>query len=162
MQSLSDEVTQIRAIYDSADPAQIDTELRCSIGLDYNADKNCTLEFRAPKEMKPPILIYYELDNFHQNHRSYSKSRNDFQLTGGDADDVAVEACMPLTKLGNMTLNPCGKIANTYFNDVFYLSTGQDEDGAPLVMVEEGIAWQSDIQYRFAQPDGFRMKECPA
>jgi hypothetical protein len=163
MQSLSDDVTQIRAVYDSVDPDQIDTQLqRCSIGMNYNADQNCTLEFRAPKEMKPPILIYYELDNFHQNHRSYSMSRNDFQLTGGDASLAAVDECKPLTKLGNQNLNPCGKIANTFFNDVFYLETGQDEDGEPLVMVEEGIAWQSDIQYRFAQPDGFMMKECDA
>lgn len=162
MQSLSNEVTEIRAIYDSADPDQIETGLqRCRIGMDYNANQNCTLEFRAPKEMKPPILIYYELDNFHQNHRSYSFSRNDKQLTGGDAAEEAVDECAPLTKLGDITLNPCGKIANTYFNDVFYLSTGQDEDGEQLRMVEEGIAWQSDIQYRFAQPDGFLMKECP-
>lgn len=160
MQSLSDEVTEIRAVYDSTDPDQTDPEFQpCRIGMDYNADINCTLEFIAPREMKPPILIYYELENFHQNHRSYSSSRNDKQLTGGNAEDAAVDACTPLTKLGNQTLNPCGKIANTFFNDVFYLS-GQDEDGNDLLMQEDGIAWQSDIQYRFAQPSGFLMELC--
>lgn len=32
-------------------------------------------------------------------------------------------------------------------------------DDAPLV--ETGIAWQSDLEWKFRQPEGFRYEECP-
>lgn len=32
--------------------------------------------------MKPPIYVYYELDNYYQNHRRYVKSRSSLQLLG--------------------------------------------------------------------------------
>ena len=32
--------------------------------------------------MKAPVYVYYELDNFYQNHRRYVKSRSDSQLEG--------------------------------------------------------------------------------
>jgi len=73
-----------------------------------------------------------------------------------------------LNKLKNqknetITLNPCGLIANTLFNDVISLDSGIDSDGNNLVMLEDGIAWQSDIEYKFDQPDGFVAKKanCP-
>lgn len=31
----------------------------------------CTCYFQIQKQMKSPIYIYYELDNFYQNHRRY-------------------------------------------------------------------------------------------
>ncbi|KAG6777332.1 hypothetical protein POTOM_017151 [Populus tomentosa] len=34
----------------------------------------------VPKHMKSPVFIYYELDNYYQNHRRYVKSRSDAQL----------------------------------------------------------------------------------
>ncbi|KAJ6684170.1 CDC50/LEM3 FAMILY-RELATED [Salix viminalis] len=43
-------------------------------------DKNCTMTINVPKLMKSPVFIYYELDNFYQNHRRYVKSRSDKQL----------------------------------------------------------------------------------
>ena len=44
-------------------------------------------------------------------------------------------------------MNPCGLIANSYFNDVFELP-GYD-------MTETGIAWETDVEYRYSQPEGF-------
>ncbi|KAJ7000301.1 ALA-interacting subunit 1-like [Populus alba x Populus x berolinensis] len=32
-------------------------------------NKTCTRTFNVPKHMKSPVFIYYELDNYHQNHR---------------------------------------------------------------------------------------------
>ena len=29
----------------------------------------CNVTLRAPRHMKPPIFLYYELDNYYQNHR---------------------------------------------------------------------------------------------
>ena len=36
----------------------------------------------VPEKMKAPVYVYYELDNFYQNHRRYVKSRSDSQLSG--------------------------------------------------------------------------------
>jgi hypothetical protein len=63
--------------------------------------------------------------------------------------------CEPLNKLGNITLNPCGFIANTLFNDVFTLANTE------FLMQEKGIAWASDLEYMFAQPEGFQAEPCP-
>ncbi|KAJ6861612.1 hypothetical protein NC651_037624 [Populus alba x Populus x berolinensis] len=32
-------------------------------------NKTCTMTINVPKHMKSPVFIYYELDNFYQNHR---------------------------------------------------------------------------------------------
>jgi LEM3 (ligand-effect modulator 3) family / CDC50 family len=136
----------------------------CSIGNEFNANKVCNLTFVVPSNLSPPILIYYELDNFHQNHRSYYQSRDDFQLNGrvGNQDKVSRDRCEPLNVLGNVTLNPCGLTANTFFNDYFQLVSGKDaETGEALTMIETGIAWQSDLEYAFAQPNGFKSDICP-
>ena len=156
---MSDEVVELKFVYDSIDPE----DQMCGIGLNYNANKNCTIEFEAPKDMKPPVLIYYELSNFYQNHKSYSKSRDDSQLAGkvGNQDAVQAGMCEPLNKLGNMTLNPCGLIANSFFNDKFELASGTDDKGENLIMLEDGIAWKSDLDYRFKMPNGFNQTECP-
>ena len=65
--------------------------------------------------------------------------------------------CQPLTKIGNITINPCGLIANTLFNDVIQLS---DSNGANLRMREDGIAWRSDVKWKYAQPIGFKSEIC--
>ena len=31
----------------------------------------CILSFNIPEDIKPPILFYYRLTNFYQNHRRY-------------------------------------------------------------------------------------------
>lgn len=63
--------------------------------------------------------------------------------------------------LDGYTINPCGLIANTMFNDVIKLAQGStDSQGNLLTLMEEGIVWQSDLDYRFAQPDGFKYEKC--
>jgi hypothetical protein len=70
--------------------------------------------------------------------------------------------CNPLNYLGGIQLNPCGLIANTMFNDVIKLTSGISSDGnVSLLMQETGIAWASDVQYLFAQPEGFNSEPCP-
>jgi hypothetical protein len=142
----------------------------CSIGDQFNANKTCNLTFVVPRDLQPPVLLYYELDNFHQNHRSYYQSRDDYQLNGrvGNQDKVSRTRCEPLNQLGNFTLNPCGLTANTFFNDYFQLVQGQeansnidDDQQQPLILLEDGIAWQSDLEYAFSQPNGFKSEVCP-
>lgn len=162
METQSDKIVELTTVYDSTDPKQ----QLCGIGLNYNANRNCTIQFTVPATMKPPVLVYYGLTNFHQNHRAYHVSRDDYQLTGqvGSQLKTSADACQPINKLGNITINPCGLIANTFFNDKITLSdTGAvDDEGSPLTMIEEGIAWSTDVEYRFKMPDGFQKQECPA
>jgi hypothetical protein len=156
---IQDKVIELRKTYDGIN---IDNPI-CGIGNQYNLNRTCILNFTSDRDMEPPILIHYELTNFHQNHRSYYTSRDPSQLLGhvGDQSRVARQDCDPLNKLGDIHLNPCGLIANTLFNDYFTLLSGNDVNGQPLVMMEEGIAWGSDIKYMYAQPVGFDSEECP-
>jgi acyl-CoA thioesterase FadM len=136
--------------------------------LQYNADKNCTIEFVVPKTMTPPVLVYYELDNFHQNHRKYFESQDIYQMAGESNIEnqypTSATACEPINKLGDRVINPCGLIANTFFNDIITLGDNGavDDQGFPLQMVEDGIAWTSDLQYRYSLPQGYRQSECTA
>ena len=157
IESLQDDVVEMKITYDGVEGAP------CSIGTNYSAGRTCILNFTAPKYMAPPILIHYELTDFHQNHRDYYRSRDDYQLRGkpGPSAELERDRCKPLYKLGDLRLNPCGLIANTFFNDIITLVSGRGLSATPLVMREDGIAWQSDIDFQFAQPEGFAFEECP-
>mmetsp|Transcript_21484 Transcript_21484/g.27082 ORF Transcript_21484/g.27082 Transcript_21484/m.27082 type:complete len:380 (-) Transcript_21484:17-1156(-) len=158
---MSDRVVELKKTYDSHDAGLIAPGLDCAIDRP-NANESCTIEFNVDKDMEPPILIYYEIDNFYQNHREYTTSRDDEQLYGATTQTaLAAQDCEPLNKIGNITINPCGLIANTFFNDVIKLVPGiADADGNELYLEEKGIAWQSDLNYKFSQPNGFDSKEC--
>mmetsp|Transcript_21465 Transcript_21465/g.51184 ORF Transcript_21465/g.51184 Transcript_21465/m.51184 type:complete len:407 (+) Transcript_21465:59-1279(+) len=161
--SESDKIIELKQVYDAGN----ETKAACeSIGENYNANANCTLTYEIPADMKPPVLVYYEITNFHQNYNKYVSSRDDSQLTGrvGDQGPIEAAACEPLNQLGDTVINPCGLIANTFFNDRISLvnsDSAVDDEGASLVMKEEGIAWSSDLQHRFAMPDGYNSKICP-
>ena len=32
---------------------------------------SCNITLRVPRHMKPPIYVYYQLNNYYQNHRRY-------------------------------------------------------------------------------------------
>lgn len=155
-------VVEEKIVYDQYTPNYDVNQTICGIGDNFNAGLICDVTFTAPKDMAPPILIHYAIDNFHQNHRSYYRSKDPYQLLGqvGNQDPIAANDCEPLNKLGNTTLNPCGLIANTFFNDYFELISGTDINNQPLEMIETGIAWQSDLEYLFAQPSGFNYSLC--
>ncbi|KAK6950750.1 hypothetical protein Daesc_007275 [Daldinia eschscholtzii] len=121
----------------------------------------CTLTFAIPEEMAPPVLLYYRLENFYQNHRRYVQSFFDKQLAGEDVSitDVSDSNCEPLATTNGTHPNsrayyPCGLIANSIFNDTFSSplllnppgSAGQE--GAPpnetYYMKNTSIAWESD------------------
>jgi len=67
--------------------------------------------------------------------------------------------CDPLNKLGDIALSPCGMIANTFFNDVIEFTSTTDAN-SELQMIEDGIAWQSDLEFKFHQPEGFKHEQC--
>ena len=98
----------------------------------------CTVDAQINKDMKPPIMVYYKLEGFFQNHRRYVKSRSIEQLLGnswadkGDCTPVITNSQMGFeenrssisenkedTLSSGETAVPCGLIAKTYFNDSF-------------------------------------------
>jgi len=96
--------------------------------------------------MDGPVFVYYQLDNFYQNHRRYVKSRDYKQLMGETRTTTEIaNTCDPIitnkdlanvgytTSVNNKPLDPdaaaipCGLIAKSYFNDTYLLSI-QDSD----------------------------------
>lgn len=147
LKSVSDNVVEYKVQYDGAgtDPAYAACQLQAGI-----ASASCSVTFSINSEMKgsssKPVYVYYELDNFYQNHRRYVKSRSEKQLTGGvtsSLGDVALADCDPLRTRNGSILQPCGLVAQSYFNDTFVLaSVSSNLDG--LNMSETGITWKAD------------------
>ncbi|PPD90593.1 hypothetical protein GOBAR_DD12478 [Gossypium barbadense] len=60
-------------------------------------NKSCVRTLTVPKLMKSPVFIYYQLDNYYQNHRRYVKSRSDKQLRSV-SDEKSTTDCSPEDK----------------------------------------------------------------
>ncbi|CAN0901879.1 ALA-interacting subunit 3 [Linum grandiflorum] len=113
------------------------------------ADKTCVRTIRVTKRMKAPIYIYYELDNFYQNHRRYVKSRSDEQLRSNKGQD-ATTTCKPEDRVGGNSSNPivpCGLIAWSLFNDTYSFSRGNQR----LNVNKKDISWKSDRDHKFGK-----------
>jgi len=102
-----------------------------------------------------PVLMYYGLTNFYQNHRRYVKSRDDKQLYG-DIGRTLNEDCEPFRIVNdtNTKYAPCGAIANSLFNDTIKLKHWKDgEEKQDVPLNRTGIAWESDKTYKFKNPN---------
>lgn len=116
----------------------------------------CILSFVIPSEIKPPILFYYRLTNFYQNHRRYVKSLDLDQLKGSARTRADLEGsdCDPLDIAPDgRPYYPCGLIANSMFNDTFGNLTfanppqgGNSSNVAPEFynMTTQGISWSHE------------------
>jgi len=112
----------------------------------------CSLRFDITNDIGPPVLFYYRLTDFYQNHRRYVKSLDTEQLMGKPRtyDEVQSGGCDPLE--GNDTVRlpyyPCGLIANSLFNDTFgspvLQNTNNGAASEAYNMSNKGIAWDSD------------------
>lgn len=89
----------------------------------------CSILFGVEHEMQPPILLYYRMTNFYQNHRRYVQSINEDQIKGLAMSSAALNSaddCKPLITdpVSGLPYYPCGLIANSRFNgahiDVIY------------------------------------------
>ncbi|QIX01863.1 hypothetical protein AMS68_007380 [Peltaster fructicola] len=115
----------------------------------------CRLKFTIPSRLEAPVLLYYQLTNFYQNHRRYVKSFDQQQLAGTARDGSAINGsdCDPL-KYDPITFKPyypCGLIANSLFNDTYNSPVAQNAPGSSsgnttYTMVQNGTAWSSDAQ----------------
>ena len=80
----------------------------------------CQIRFTLPTDFVPPVMLYYRLTNFFQNHRRYVKSVDEGQLFGQNLTAAQLEndgSCTPLITAPNgKPYYPCGLIANSLFN----------------------------------------------
>ncbi|XP_041007743.1 ALA-interacting subunit 1-like isoform X1 [Juglans microcarpa x Juglans regia] len=108
-------------------------------------NKTCMKRLIVPKQMKSPVYIYYQLDNFYQNHRRYVKSRSDKQLRSR-ASERDTSSCKPEAVGGNnYPIVPCGLIAWSLFNDTYGFSV----KNKMLEVSKKNIAWKSDREHKF-------------
>jgi hypothetical protein len=137
-------------------------------------DANCTIEFQTiESKIDGPIYVYYQLDNFYQNHRRYVKSRENSQLAGQYLQVSELSACDPIIVVEDLWANqkfnmkvdpltkkktplansdpaiPCGLVAKSIFNDTFSLYKVEEGGKKKVDIIETGIAWSSDIIYKF-------------
>jgi len=121
------------------------------------------------KDMDQPIYVYYQLENFYQNHRRYVKSRSDTQLRGDSVTETT--NCSPQATKDSKTIYPCGLIAWSVFNDTFYSNTstyGTDEvtilrngesASTTIPWTGKGIAWKSDVDEKFKKLSSGQMTD---
>ncbi|VVA97411.1 unnamed protein product [Arabis nemorensis] len=109
-------------------------------------DKSCIRTLNITKRMKQPIYVYYQLENFYQNHRRYVKSRSDSQLRSVNNENQ-IGACKPEDDVGGQPIVPCGLIAWSLFNDTYTLSRNSQH----LAVNKKGIAWDSDKDHKFGK-----------
>jgi hypothetical protein len=124
-----------------------------------NLDYNCEIDFPINETMKLPVMVYYQINKFYQNHRRYVKSKNDDQLNGKNISDK--DDCKHALTNGEMEINknfkgeplesgkiavPCGLIAKSFFRDTFAL---YDKDDNRIEINEKDIAWDADINIKF-------------
>ena len=143
----------------STDPADAPTWCRNSTTVGYGLDGSkkvrtpqCYIQFYIPDRLSGPVLLYYQLTNFYQNHRRYVQSFDQDQLKGSDRDNksVAGSDCDPLQlDADGKAYYPCGLIANSLFNDTFFNPVGLNppgsNDGSKVYnMTSKGTAWGSD------------------
>jgi hypothetical protein len=110
----------------------------------------CSLLFEIPKDIGPPVFLYYRLTNFYQNHRRYVKSLDLDQLKGKALSNNTIRgsSCDPLriNPDNGKAYYPCGLIANSLFNDTFEspLRVAGGEANSSYFMTNKGISWVSD------------------
>lgn len=127
----------------------------------------CEVKFNITQEMVAPVMVYYQLNNFYQNHRRYVKSKSTSQLDGNlvtvsylksqnDCEGVLTMGDLGKnTTVGGITLstdavaNPCGLIAKSLFTDTYNLS---DSSGNKIYINETGIAWAADKELKYKRP----------
>ena len=122
--------------------------------LPQNVQQNtnvCILSIDIPNDIQPPILFYYRLTNFYQNHRRYVKSVDTEQLKGHarSAGDIKSSDCGPLDIAPDgRPYYPCGLIANSMFNDTFdnftisnLAGATNNDETATYNMTVQGTSW---------------------
>uniref|UniRef100_A0A0D9WSZ9 ALA-interacting subunit n=1 Tax=Leersia perrieri TaxID=77586 RepID=A0A0D9WSZ9_9ORYZ len=141
------DVVEIVDRYDDACVPANMTDNKLAYIQNPNISKDCTRTLTITEDMKQPIFVYYQLDNFYQNHRRYVKSRNDGQLRDA-AKANQTSACEPeKTTADGKPIVPCGLIAWSLFNDTYSFTRGNEN----LTVDKKDISWKSDREHKFGK-----------
>lgn len=68
------------------------------------------------------VYLYYGLENYYQNYLSYTRSRDNYQLSGRILVSNEEECTAQYMDDQQRPIVPCGLIANSLFNDTYQLS----------------------------------------
>lgn len=141
------------------------------IGCDVNSSTPCTISLSdtslARTVWPGPIYVYYQLENFYQNHRIYVHSRSPKQLSGEftyhqeqETGETAQRfpGCYPaeceegtgIDTVPCQVMYPCGLVAQSNFSDVI---TMVDSKGGVVPFQDNDLAWPSDKEL-FHKPGG--------
>lgn len=96
---MSDRIMELEKRYDNVN--------ECFDKIQDPNGLNCTIDFQTiDSKIEGPVYVYYQLDNFYQNHRRYVKSRDNTQLAGTylGVDDLQ-NTCDPIIKVGDLWTN---------------------------------------------------------
>uniref|UniRef100_A0A915I804 Cell cycle control protein n=1 Tax=Romanomermis culicivorax TaxID=13658 RepID=A0A915I804_ROMCU len=136
---------------DIANPGQL-----CKDHDTYSSTEcRCKHSFAVLEALDRPAYVYYGLSNFYQNHRRYVKSRDDRQLLGyvrEPGEECGTFRYFNQSPTVRFPIVPCGAIANSMFNDTFYMEKNEKDSVGGVPFSFKGIAWPSDVNNKFANP----------
>ena len=94
---MSDQIEEIVVQYDNVSECE---DVKQKYGPD-NRPLTCEVDLLTDNAsientIKSPIYVYYQLDNFYQNHRRYVKSRDNEQLYGTYKSSDQLSTCDPI------------------------------------------------------------------
>ncbi|EJF62457.1 transcription regulator [Dichomitus squalens LYAD-421 SS1] len=129
-------------------------------GVSNVSARQCVLQFDVPADIQTPVLLYYKLSNFYQNHRRYVKSLNSNQLRGDHVSYGTIKGgdCKPLDVSNGKIVYPCGLIANSVFNDTFSNLTLTSDTSTTFTWSEKGIAWPGESK-KYATSPNYQLSE---
>jgi len=136
-------------------------ETRIQYDTTCGTASTCQITFTLNEVVKQPVYVYYEINNFYQNHRRYFKSKSPEQLRDKEVKSAsAVSDCEPVqynknlehttVSIGGTTLVadavafPCGAMARSYFNDSYAITYTTGASTTNIAVSHEGIAWPDD------------------
>lgn len=189
--NLSNRLFESSVMYDSFDRGLIPAFVSQSCQISHTNEgfdklrngsrtfSDCQLSFTFTQDIAEgqSVYLYYQLNNFYQNHRRYVKSLSEPQLMGQVtinpvtmvSNPTLETACDPVKSFSsnasgtnNRIFYPCGLIARSVFNDGISISgfngsqywAGAPVGGAPpeIKLVTNNTAWPSDLNNKYRNP----------
>ena len=139
--------------YNETTKKEVEPRVFCSdvIATNWKTECICRINFTLKEDIRRDVYLYYGLTNFYQNHRRYVKSIDDRQLLG---ERKGSTECEPFAQRDGKWIAPCGAIANSLFNDTFFLKRESEDEREPksVPITQIGIAWATDKNAKFRNP----------
>ena len=106
---LSAQIVEVKQRYDDICPAP-------------GPNVKCTITIKVPEKMTKTVQLYYQLENFYQNHRIYMKSVSTEQLSGEDLPVTELKDCDPVQRITDIG---SAHDLNTFYR-IFHKSSQDD------------------------------------